>query len=95
MRIRGGCRFPTTQSGGIPTMQTLTARHSNCLMFSVCVLAERPVTPTNSSPVVPRTTSSTPHCPRHARSPLQGDHLAISGLYESLSWKANNLGETH
>jgi len=76
-------------------MHWLTARHSKCLTSSVCVLAEQPVAPTNSSPVVPATTISSPHRPRHARSILHGDHPAVPGLYERVSGKSSNLGKTN
>ena len=44
----------------------LTARHSKRWMFSVCVVAELSVAPTNSSPLVP-TTVNTQHSPRRTK----------------------------
>ena len=76
-RFRGELRVSTTHPENINTVHSQTARHSKCLMFSVCVVSvavAQSVAHTNSSLAVPSVASSSPYRARHAP-PTRSDHL--------------------
>jgi len=73
-------RFRAERRGATFYPDSMRTVHSEMLgVFSIWLVAEMSVAPTNSSQVVSLITRSPPHRARHV--PPRGNHILVCGLY--------------